>query len=664
MNGFKLIGLKTGAEQKRFITIPDSNRKIDPYKVLKTNTVYPFYSNYSFPKNNFNEILIDNSTIVDLYSLDIEDHKLQINISAIVGKNGSGKSSLIELLYLATYNIGCNLKLLRDTKNNRFLKAFKDLELELLYALGQKFFVVSFDKGGVVKRQIKINKNGTISNSSKPEYFSILDFREYFYTITINYSHYGLNATEVGKWINSLFHKNDGYQTPIVLNPMRTDGNIDIKRENQLLKRRLQANVLQNIKEQEPKDSLRNIANNKIAITIEAYYNQKTVDNFEKNRKSNFALRDDVTKLIQEIFGFKLTRNVLDTDVFINLCIDYISNKLYKIADKYRPYNKYLVEENSSKVLRNLNAFITHVYNSNSHIFFKVKGAILYIKYYDRLFSKDVNTKSKTLVFDIEKYSKIIDSIILDEKTFVNTYMLAPPSFFDTNIILSDGSSIDSLSSGEKQKMHSLSSIIYHLINLNSVSDYNLRIDPKTKFHSYRYLNIVLDEIELYYHPDWQRTYIYDLLNAIGKINKKNISYIQGLNITFLTHSPYILSDIPVTNVLKLDDGEPISSLKEPQTYGANIYDLLTDSFFLDNYYIGEKARLDIEKIINTLRSTKDKKIEPYFNEKPQEIKKRIEIISEDFLRTKLLEMYFNKYEDNKAFQREVLLKKLKDLDN
>lgn len=664
MKGFRLIALKTGAEQKRFITIPDSNRKIDPYKVLKTNTVYPFYANYSFPNNDFRKVFIDNSKSVDLYSLDIENHRLQVNISAIVGKNGSGKSSLIELLYLATYNIGCSLKLLRDVKNNRFLKGFKDLELELLYALGQKFFIVSFDKGSVVKRQVKINKDGLVSNFHKPEYFTILDFREYFYTITINYSHYGLNATEVGKWINSLFHKNDGYQTPIVLNPMRTDGNINIKRENQLLKRRLQANLLQNINDQNPNDSLRNIANNKIAVSIEASYNKTTVDKFEENRKSNSQLRDNITTLIQKIFDFQISKNVLETDMFINLCIDYICNKLYKIANNYKPYNKYLVQENSSKVLRNLNAFINHVYNSNSHIFFKVKGAILYIKYYDRLFSKEINIKSKTIVFDIEKYSKIIDSIILDEKTFVNTYMLAPPSFFDTNIVLNDGTNIDSLSSGEKQKMHSVSSIIYHLINLNSVSDYNLRIDPKNRFHSYRYLNIVLDEIELYYHPDWQRTYINDLLGAISKINKSNISYIQGLNIVFLTHSPYILSDIPVTNVLKLDEGKPFSSIDEPQTYGANIYDLLTDSFFLGKYYIGEKARLDIEKIINTLRSTKDKIIEPYFNEKPQEIKKRIEIISEDFLRTKLLQMYFNKYENDKAYQRELLLKQLRDLEN
>ena len=241
--------------------------------------------------------------------------------------------------------------------------------------------------------------------------------------------------------------------------------------------------------------------------------------------------------------------------------------------------------------------------------------------------------------------------------------MLAPPSFFDTDIILEDGSSIDSLSSGEKQKVHSVSSIIYHIINLNSVSDYNRRIDPESRFHSYNYLNIVLDEIELYYHPEWQRTYINDLLNSIGKINESNISFIKGLNITFLTHSPYILSDIPVTNVLKLDEGRPHSSVQEYQTYGANIYDLLTDSFFLKHYYIGEKARLDIQKLINTLRSTKKEKIEPYFDEEPHMLKKRITIISEDFLRTKLLAMYYNKHQDDKAVQREILQKQLRDLD-
>lgn len=664
MKGFKLIALKTGAEKKRIITIPNSKRKIDPYKVLKLNTIYPFYSNYTFPSNNFNEVEKNDKELIDLFSTNVGEHSLSININAIVGKNGSGKSSLIELLYLATYNIGCVLKLLRDQKSNRILAPFKELELELFYSIDDKFFLVSLIDGVVYKKEFVLKKDKLILDAEKVEAFTVFDFKEYFYTITVNYSHYALNDLEVGRWVNSLFHKNDGYQTPIVLNPMRVNGNIDMLRENRLLKRRLQANLLQDIKDQNPKESLRNIANGKIAKTIEIIYNSEKLKSYELEAQYNREIRTKVVSAIENTFDFQITKQDLDSNLFTNICINYICSKLLKIATYYRPYHKYSNELDDKKFLKNINALIKEVRTSNSHIFFKVKGAILYLKYYDWLLGDIRNINSKKNELLIEDYAIKIQKIIDKESVFVNTYMLAPPSFFDTDIILEDGSSIDSLSSGEKQKVHSVSSIIYHLINLNSVSDYNRRIDPESRFHSYNYLNIVLDEIELYYHPEWQRTYINDLLNAINKINQSNISFIKGINITFSTHSPYILSDIPLSNVLKLDEGNPISSIEASQTYGANIYDLLTDSFFLEHYYIGEKARLDIEKIINTLRSTKDKKIKPSFDEEPQEIKKRIEIISEDFLRTKLLAMYYNKHEDDKAVQREILKKQLRALDN
>ena len=664
MKGFKLIALKTGADKKRYITIPDSNRKIDPYKVLETNTVYPFYSNYSFPNNDFSKIEINQDSFVDLFSLEIEGHQIEINISAIVGKNGSGKSSLIELLYLATYNLGAFLKLLRDPKNNRVLLPFKDLDLELLYLVGNDFFVVNFSEGVITKSLLSIQENYLIKKSKESSNFTKSDFKEYFYTITVNYSHYALNALEVGRWVNSLFHKNDGYQTPIVLNPMRDNGNIDIVRENKLLKRRLQANLLQDIKNQEPINSLRNIANSKIAEKIEISFNPDKLKGYELEAQKNKEIRKKVINSIESIFNFNIAKEDLDSNLFFNVCINYICSKLLKIATYYRPYHKYYNEIEDEKLLRNINAFVKTVNESNSHIFFKVKGAILYLKYYELLFGSIDNIKSKRNEIVINDFAKKIQQIIDKESFFVNTYMLAPPSFYDTNIILEDGSSIDALSSGEKQKVHSISSIIYHIINLNSVSNYNAKNASNNEFHSYHYLNIVLDEIELYYHPEWQRTYIKDMLDAIGKITFTNIAFIKGLNILFLTHSPYILSDIPISNVLKLNKGNPLSSLSEPQTYGANIYDLLTDSFFLEKYYIGEKARLDIEKIINTLRSDEKKKIEPNFNENPQEIKKRIEIISEDFLRNKLLQMYFKKYDDDKAYQRELLLQQLRDLDN
>lgn len=44
---------------------------------------------------------------------------------------------------------------------------------------------------------------------------------------------------EAQSWLQGLFHKNDGYQVPIVITPMRELGHIDLQKEYKLAKERL-----------------------------------------------------------------------------------------------------------------------------------------------------------------------------------------------------------------------------------------------------------------------------------------------------------------------------------------------------------------------------------------------------------------------------------------
>jgi hypothetical protein len=77
---------------------------------------------------------------------------------------------------------------------------------------------------------------------------------DFFYTLVNNYSHYAYNLTdfvdeknygaggnseEEKYWLYRIFHKNDGYQSPISLHPYRKWGNIDINREKDLSDQRL-----------------------------------------------------------------------------------------------------------------------------------------------------------------------------------------------------------------------------------------------------------------------------------------------------------------------------------------------------------------------------------------------------------------------------------------
>ena len=98
----------------------------------------------------------------------------------------------------------------------------EDGEPKLISIESKKSYLLEFSID--LHNPLEFNANANVEINDK------LKLNSLFYSILINYSHHGLNSLHVGNWINSLFHKNDGYQTPIVLNPMRTEGKIDINK--------------------------------------------------------------------------------------------------------------------------------------------------------------------------------------------------------------------------------------------------------------------------------------------------------------------------------------------------------------------------------------------------------------------------------------------------
>ncbi|MEA3553669.1 MAG: hypothetical protein U9R39_04590, partial [Campylobacterota bacterium] len=106
---------------------------------------------------------------------------------------------------------------------------------------------------------------------------------------------------------------------------------------------------------------------------------------------------------------------------------------------------------------------------------------------------------------------------------------------------------------------------------------------------------------------------------------------------------PFILSDLPKENVIFLEDGEQKYPFKDKQTFGANIHTLLSHGFFMNDGLMGEFAK---NKINNVIKNLKDKEYNPSKEEK-ENILAIIKIIGEDFLRTKLLDMYYKKFNDD-----------------
>ncbi|WP_282020149.1 AAA family ATPase [Planomicrobium okeanokoites] len=152
---------------------------------------------------------------------------------------------------------------------------------------------------------------------------------------------------------------------------------------------------------------------------------------------------------------------------------------------------------------------------------------------------------------------------------------------------------------------------------------------------------IFIDEGELYFHPKWQQDWVKLFVDTITYIYKE-----KKIQILMTTHSPFILSDLPSSNVILLKkeisiENHSVSKIKNlenhPLTFGSNIQELFSNSFFLKSGLTGTFARNKINNIVNQL-------IDP--NEEIQsdeDLRKVIEMIAEPVVRRKLIDLYNEK---------------------
>lgn len=224
-----------------------------------------------------------------------------------------------------------------------------------------------------------------------------------------------------------------------------------------------------------------------------------------------------------------------------------------------------------------------------------------------------------------------------------------PPSFFITELCYrrkgqiqsndndDDEITLQSMSSGERQMLYSLSYIFYHIKNIASIKGENGK-----RVVGYHHVNLIFDEAELYYHPEYQRQYVKRLLErmAMCHINRTNI---RSINIIIITHSPFILSDIPEPNILFLHRGDENIEVEPGRTLGANVYDLLRNGFFLD-YAIGDLVQMKLQEIMDVYYMGKDEKEKEKqrmtFIKKKAEFKYTIDHLGEEYLRRNFLRMY------------------------
>lgn len=447
----------------------------------------------------------------------------------------------------------------------------------------------------------------------------------FFYTLVNNYSIYAYNSFDYKEentsleyeakirkkkyatddersWLNGIFHKNDGYQVPLVLSPYRDKGNININLENELSKERLMALMIM------PKQNFRVINNHLevrgISISRKKYvYDAQRVRNKGYYKNLTQAGFDKIENILLKMWGDVIAEDLslYKNRRYYQEAIDYLTYKTLKISVLYSQYKRFFYVSHRnirSKVdEKQLQALVIRLSLDKSHITRKIRHILAYICYglYERQLEYDISLLS-------DKAKEIIDKEVAKGNPFGKQFIygiddLVPPPIFDVKIQLVDqqnGNDVafETLSSGEKQQAFVVSSILYHLGNIESV----FRDNNKNRI-AYSNVCIILEEIELYFHPQFQKNLIKYILDGIKQMS---FAHIKGIQLMIVTHSPFVLSDIPTSNILALEDG--MQSKTELQTFGANIYDMLNTSFFLHNSTIGDFAQWLIGRIILILR--------------------------------------------------------------
>ena len=570
------------------------------------------------------------------------------------------------------------------------------------------------------------------------------------------------DGSEEKSWITALFHKNDAYQTPVVLSPMRTRGNINVNREYELSMQRFNELFLDCSQKKftigdhetvegfmfkletecklytrtlrdyltDPKQGARdcmildrsfskhhhkrkyavnlaeaNVLDRNIQfwagfdhgfydsgllpIAISLLFDEKQDEEkvpdtdlykylaFMKaktRKRSSLDAHSSIEQflarggarltflqfqrlyLIYEIYArWRASNHVrveFRTFTFQDLSLMdramwYLIYKTIRVIEQYSDYFYGGIEDyelpqhffNDKVRQNNLNKWFKVIEDDRTkhktHVTLKIRQTLDYIAHYENSPLTIVNKQSNyplainealskygyDYYLDTQEYNRHIDS----ESEFAAT--VPPPIFYIDYLISRDSGGyypFSRMSSGERQLLNTSSSIVYHLKNIDRSKSTPTKI-------AYTNINVVLEEVELYFHPEYQRQFVNGLLTQIAAapFNRD-----LAINLIFVTHSPFILSDSPRQNVLFLKNGAADRSMQE-DTFGANIHTMLQSGFFLNSVPIGDFAKVKINRMFALLNQSRA--ISP---EEIDRLRGDIRLVSEPLLRSQLIKLY------------------------
>ncbi len=581
-----------------------------------------------------------------------------INVTAIVGKNGSGKSSVLELLLILAFKA-------------------KDYIFDNQYGLWCIVFDRKISKFGILtfsESNFSFSKINTLCNIniedryikqvSGTSFFTIhynLSFEQYSSSFVNLISRYlqtyhgslydfdskSLNTSNAFSFPNKKYNKIDldKMDNVAVLLMFRTlNANNKIREYfNNLFKNNKLNFIPSSVTVQLDKDNLKQVFGN-------ASIAENTVSKVKDLRLENLYIL--FINIIMSYWNIDTTPKNLQ-HYFLDDASPILSFIRYKYDELLRKYTRVTIGELVEAVNDDM---------INLVAIFKDSTLLKQLK------------QSESLNTSVYNLAELIDSIRLnkyDNDVFMNSITNSDiilhtlpylPEFVQVDVKSTYNVKFSDFSRGEKHIITFIYSLIYYFPYYDRNTSVNV-------------INILIDEIESGLNPFWQQKIVTIVHKIISFLELNNIM----INIVVTTHSPFLLSDIPKQNIIflntyKEDDKEVqneeqkagnckvVDGLHDKQeTFGQNIHTLLSDSFFMEDGLMGEFAKSKINEIIRFHNITKKNKhktcLKKIYDKREEKFRQIQSIVGDPYLQ-QVLENHL--LEIDKFFDKKVAKAKLK----
>ncbi len=474
-----------------------------------------------------------------------------INVTAVVGKNGSGKSSILEAItFIANKYTLLKKKVVLVFSDENSVSYISNVDIKILSSLDiTRDYTILTDK-----ILFECDAYNNCNNQHLKRFFERLsDIRNFIYQLVEVFYYFDklkiFNQNEKFKFDRFLFE----------ISPIKIDDEKFLDNKNL----RKDINTLLSKKFHYKKGFIPRILFNNIEEMLD--YNLLM---FYIKYIANLLLDDDskITILNTFLNEIKLYNNTIFSYNFEKFLKENVNHYIKEIAKKREVDIEYL-------------QFIKDIVREYKLSFDFLKENSRYFIQENNYFYMQIPLKKVNFI------KKVI------QRTSALTGIKNPDDYF----YAVDGFRYDFVNKNTKVKYYDLSSGERNILD---------EIIKVLFYYMERDVNIVLlDEPDNHLHPDWKREFLSILFDVTQELSDK-------FHFIITTHSPFILSDIPKENIIFLEDGKNVSDEVVVDTFGANIHTLLSHGFFMRDGLMGEFAKEKINEVIRFLNDDDSSKID------------------------------------------------------